>query len=258
MARKTKELKTKKPRAKRKTTKKVEKPVIQVNVQDNEQIPYLLMDAADDQQILKEINGQISDISDALVYCFTGRDGKQVTGLSWVGTKTASFYFRRKKLVNLSVEEITYRQDPQDNNYYIFEARIKDLISGATSIGIKRQCTKLRLRNGKVVDNEFWVEQGRTKAIRNAMQDLMPTDWIARQVKEWVKKGNFRVLNSSPVPALEDQSLNKIKPFVDKLSLAKTKEELAKLEGEVIADKNLTGKEKFTVRQMIAGRIRQL
>jgi len=251
------------PKKTAKTKTKVEKPKqVVVNVEKNDlngQLPYLLMDAADDSQVLAEIEGRISEIAGDLVYFFRDKTGHEVTGLSWVGTKAAAYHFRRQKMVNLSVEDVTWEKDKESPEHYIFKAKVKDLISGANSIGLKRQCVKLHKKDGKVIDNEFWVEQGRSKSIRNGMQDLMPTDWMAKQIKKWVKSGNVRVLKEDKAQiSLGTESLTKIKVFVNSISEAKTKESLDIIERNIIESKNLDGKEKYFVRQSLEARRKQI
>jgi len=61
-------------------------------------------------------------------------------------------------------------------------------------------------KTGGVKDNPFWYEQGVSKAQRNAMQSMMPADWIANLIAEWSQEGKIKTITptnnyNTPAPA---------------------------------------------------------
>lgn len=246
--------------AKIEPAKVVDKPVSVQELVKNEPVevaPYVAMDAADDEQVLDMIEGKIDSLKD-LVYSFE-QDGKRIVGLSWVGTKAAAFQLARKKICILSEEDFKYEVDPTDPEYVLFIVTVKDLVTGAKRYGSKRQWMKLHTRSKGDVPNKFWFEQGKSKATRNAMQDLMPAEWIAKMVDKWMKNGNARILledKSKNVP--DEKMLKHIAPIMNGINKADTKDRLTKIEGFVIQTTDLNGQEKYYLRQAIANRAKQL
>ena len=163
------------------------------NLASKDSAPYQAMDFADDDQILSEIQGKGAEIADEWIYTFRS-GGKEVTGLSWMGTKNAIYYFRRKKMADLYITDMEFIEDPTDKEYMLFKARCEDKINGGGIWGVKRQWTKMKLRDGSVVVDPFWYEKGTSKAQRNAMQAMMPADWITKLIKEWTDKGKTKAL----------------------------------------------------------------
>lgn len=220
----------------------------------DEQEPYVVMERFDEQQILADIDGQISQMADEMVYYFKDKNGKEVTGLSWVGTKAAGYHLRQKKVVNISQESVTFAQDPTDKDYMIFTVEAKDLISGAKAISMKRQDLFIRPKKGNPYPNPFWVEVGRSKAFRNAMQDLMPADWMAKMIKTWIDEGKVKIISAGSggnPNSLPGQSVAKIKPVLNKVNSAKTKEVLEKAKEYVQTTDALNGQEKNFLMKVI-------
>lgn len=249
----------KKTPAKKATVSKTEPVKVETPVSENPEDAFTLMDRANEEQILTEINGRGNEVANELVYSFTTKDGKQVTGLSWVGTKMAAYYMRQKKLVNLSDISVDYQKDPDDEEYYLFTATVEDVISKARSMGFKRQWKKVALKGGKVMDNNFWFEVGTSKAKRNAMQNLMPADWIAKQIQQWLKEGKVKVIGGAKTNnELPETSLSKVAPVINKINTAPDEETLVKAKDYVIGAKNLNGQEKNYLLKVIEARKQQV
>ena len=245
--------KVKKSTKKKPVFKKVEKDLM---LNDN-QVPYLVMDKMDDEQILADIGGKIDKFADKLVYCFEDKDGRQVTGLSWIGVKTMVFHLRRSKMANLSAEDVTYSVDLSDSEYVVFKAKVRDLISGATAIGLKRQPLKMHTKYG-VKPNNFWLEQGRTKAVRNAMIELFPADWVADKITEWIKGGKYQKLGNTQTSAIksgEQIDAKKIQPAVNAINKATTKEQLSEIDKKISVASGWNGQEKYFAKQLVQKRL---
>jgi hypothetical protein len=167
-------------------------------VVSEETAPFQVMDFADDEQILAEVQGKGAAIAEEWIYSFRQKDGKEVTGLSWLGTKNAAYWFRRKKMADLFITDLTVEEDPTDPEYKLVKASCEDKINGGKMWGVKRQWTKMKLRDGSTVIDPFWYEKGTSKAQRNAMQSMMPADWITKLIKEWTGLGKIKSLEAPP------------------------------------------------------------
>lgn len=182
-------MKTQNVKEKQKDQEIVEQAVVTPTTENT--APFELMDAADDEQILAEVKGKGAVVAEDWIYSFM-QDGKEITGLSWMGTKNAAFWFARKGFCKLDVTDVTVEPDPTNPEYMLCKARVQDQINGNSMFGFKRQWTKIMTRSRGAIDNPFWYEQGTSKAMRNAMQSMMPADWVTKLVKEWTDAGKVK------------------------------------------------------------------
>jgi hypothetical protein len=242
-----------------KVLKEIQKTLEQT--QTTTQDPYLSMDSSDDEQILAEIEGKAGLVADKWVYVFM-QGGKPIKGLSWIGTKNMVYYLRRKKQLNLSVEEITYEQDPTDKDFVLFRAKVRDLVSNAVSFGVKRQGVKMQLKDGSKVLDPFWYEKGFSKAKRNAFQDFLPTDVIAEWIDKWINEGKFEKLQGKQkerVLTLENKEMLNVKPFLQLIATAGQKEILDKLFVQISKKQDkLTAREMAYLKRAVEVRKKQL
>ena len=92
-------------------TKKKEKAVDDkkaVKLSDeNEVTPYEAMDLADEGQIINELEGKLTaEDMETFVYSFPDKStGRNVTGLSWKGTKATWWELNSKKLTNMTITD---------------------------------------------------------------------------------------------------------------------------------------------------------
>lgn len=187
-----------KEETKQKLMEKVNGDIAPVDAPTTDVAPFMAMDAADDEQILSEVKGKGATVAEEWIYSFE-QDGKEITGLSWMGTKNAAFWLARKNMAKLKISNVDVKPDPTDPEYMLCSANAEDSLNGVSTFGFKRQWTKLKRRDGSLVTNPFWYEQGTSKAMRNAMQSLMPADWITLMIKEWVDQGKIKKLDASRV-----------------------------------------------------------
>jgi hypothetical protein len=113
----------------------------------------------------------------------------------------------------------------------------------------------MKLRGGGIVPNPFWFEQGRSKAIRNAMQDMMPADWLSKMIREWTKAGKVKKLTAPIVftgnqPTFQEEG--ELKDYFAMVSEIKTNEEATNLEGQIRDDMKLTGRQKWVLRTRLS------
>ncbi|VVB53373.1 Uncharacterised protein [uncultured archaeon] len=134
-----------------------------------EQTPYQMMDRADEEQILAELNGLPDDVLDTMVYSFPS-GGKRITGLSWVGTKT------------LIVEAGNYAiEDPhivETADAFRVVCRARDLTRNIALYGAAEVPKRMKTRDGEIED-PFALSKALSKAQRNALQNLLPKKLVA-------------------------------------------------------------------------------
>jgi len=154
---------------------------------------YEAMDMADEAQIIDEIEGKIdpNDL-ETLVYSFTDKTtGKEITGLSWRGTKATWWEFNKTGLTDMTVTDhmnITQGDGYVDVAVYAFDNKRK---IGAW--GMARGYTSQQTRNGAIVDR-FASAKAMSKAQRNALNQLFPMEMVAKLIKQWMKGGKGKIL----------------------------------------------------------------
>lgn len=227
--------------------------------------PFELMDQQDDEQILAEVQGKGAAIAEDWVYSFQ-QDGKEVTGLSWTGTKNAAYWFRRKKMADLAITQLDVQPDPTNKEYMLVKAYCEDKINGGGMWGTKRQWIKLKTRNGGIIDNPFWYEQATSKAQRNAMQAMMPADWIAKLVKDWIQDGKVKKLaptgkyqadSATPRP-LPDDPIKRKKVFWARFFQLKSYSEAQTLLDDMEKDTIVSDADKYAIKKKVEEKKRSL
>ena len=164
-------------------------------------LPYVLMDSEDDQQILAELQGAVLD---TYVYSFE-QEGKTITGLSRAGVEQACRESANKRgEVYRIMDEPKVEEDAEYIKAIIKAGRYKILLDKKgnfkgeilldTAIGAKRQWKKLRTRDGKIIDNRFAFEMAISKAQRNAKMSLLPYKFIAEMINIYRKQGKEKVI----------------------------------------------------------------
>lgn len=172
-----------------------------------ERTPYQLMDALDDELIKAELENRIVD---TWVYSFSS-DGRPQTGLSKIGVDACCTEMAKKGNV-IRESEIRFDKDPTNSEYVLFQGMATRYIiieagkeiEMETVNGTKRQWTKMKLRNMKIVDDPFWYEKGAMKALRNARSRLIPEEIRTKVIALAKKKGKVK-------PVKEPKSKNEEK-----------------------------------------------
>ena len=96
------------------------------------------------------------------VYRFV-RDGRVVTGITWLGTKALAEYF------GISIVEADIREVGDG-----FFGKAKAIWEGRTAVGGAYQPKKMKLRDGREVPDEKAAVKALNKAQRNAILNLLP------------------------------------------------------------------------------------
>lgn len=151
---------------------------------------FELCEREDEDQILAELAGRVSD---KYVYEFPSSDGP-VTGLSYQGTNWACREFAKHGEVIRIVSKPEIQIDPIDGEYIIVSVVAQRFavnqetgkeIALDSRVGVKRQWTKMQKKaGGDIIPNKFFIEHGVNKAQRNALQALLPTDFVKKVIQQ--------------------------------------------------------------------------
>lgn len=152
---------------------------------------FMLMEAADNAQILAELDGQMLK---AMVYRVKGKDR-----LSYAGAKFAAI-----KLENIHVKEtiITYNKELDQ-----FEASALALNENIniTLPGFAEQPRLMKVWDNKQKNeshlevDEFARRKAAGKAVRNALMAVMPANHIAAYMRAAIEKGNIKTIKTVEV-----------------------------------------------------------
>jgi hypothetical protein len=171
--------------------------------------PFEVMDAMDDKLIMAEIKGRIVD---TWVYHFKDEYGREQWGLSKVGVDAACSELAKRGEVIRELD-IKHDLDPTDKEYILFTARAgryavardgKEVLLD-TAFGTKRQSIKIHKRDGSSTYNNFWFEQGATKALRNARNRLISEE-MRTSIIAFAREHNKTMNISTSRPAPERAS----------------------------------------------------
>lgn len=179
---------------------------------------YAIMDQMDDDLIKAEIENRITE---TWVYSFQA-DGRPQIGLSKVGVDACCTEMAKdgKRVIREGRPQMEI--DPTNAEYILFTCPASRFeinkedgreIQFETVYGVKRQWTRMRLRNQQVVEDPFWYEKGVAKAGRNARSRLIPEDikiQIFLLAKKEKKKERVRVIETpaqqSAAPAAAEKA----------------------------------------------------
>lgn len=171
---------------------------------DQGSIPMQLMDSYDDELILSDIKGTMasSDLSEKWIYEFYGSDGKVVRGLSWVGTKELRYWFAKKGTDLISelpefhkIEEVVINGKFYCDCTVAYEIQFKDGRKIKTTATVRQPYFAKRKGGGEyAVDASFVPRIAESKAQRNAIQKLIPSDTLAEFISFAVKKEKVQTL----------------------------------------------------------------
>ena len=166
--------------------------------------PFSLMDALDDEAILRELEGIATE---TLVYTIRDKSGKELTGLSKGGTDEACNVLAHQREV-IREEELHYTVQLESGEA-LFTVRAARYVVAKDGrevkldqvFGVKRQPLWYdgRQAAGPRVLNPHWYEQGAMKAARNARARLVPANVKAEIIARAKQTKRARVVDA-PVP----------------------------------------------------------
>lgn len=158
------------------------------------------IDALDEQQVIARLAGGLPEVTAKWVYSFPS-GGSTVTGLSIDGVQECA---RHLATQGEAIEQVWVHMDDQNENEAFFTACAVRYAVGPNgqrveldrAIRAKRQPKFTKLRNGGEQPNDFWYEVGVAKALRNAVEALLP-----EAIKQHMIKTAGKANGAAPTPA---------------------------------------------------------
>ncbi|MEW6624582.1 MAG: hypothetical protein AB1420_15910 [Bacillota bacterium] len=137
---------------------------------------FEIMDRRDEEQILKELQGAYLD---EFVYSFR-LGNRDIVGLSWAGVKEIA-----RKMGNISIKEI--KVDETEKSYRVL-AKAEDEVRRITMFGVAEQSKKMRLGDGREIDDVFALNKALSKAQRNAIRSVIPELMIKTMMQQFLEQ----------------------------------------------------------------------
>ena len=137
---------------------------------------YELLDQRDEEQILAEIKGNIIT---EMFYSFK-LEGREVTGVSWVGTKEIARQYGGINMDFVRVDETPLA--------YIAICKATDTKRGTSLLGTAMQSKMMNTRAGEVEDR-FAYTKAVSKAQRNAIRAIIPERFLIEMYEQFRKGG---------------------------------------------------------------------
>jgi len=151
------------------------------------------IDALDTELVIAKLSGGLPEVTRKWTYSFPSQ-GSTVTGLSIDGVQEAA---RHLATQGEAIEQVWVHLDDQNETEAYFTAcAVRYAVSSDgqrveldRAIRAKRQPKYTKLRNGGEQFNEFWYEVGVAKALRNAVEALLP-EAIKQHMIKFAGKAN--------------------------------------------------------------------
>jgi hypothetical protein len=162
-----------------------------------EEMPYAVMDAEDDKQIMAEMRGaKLEDF----VYYFEFQN-KVFVELSHSGVDELCRQSADKLKIIYELDGIVHQEHIGDYFFIIVKASRYQVIFDrktmqlvkiplGSHLGEKRQWKNQKLRTGAIVPDEFYFEKAISKAERNAKHDLLPYVFVKGAIKKFLDRKN--------------------------------------------------------------------
>jgi len=147
---------------------------------------FEILEKRDEEQILAEAQGNIIK---EMFYKFP-IDGKQVTGISWVGTKEIA---RRYGGIKMGLPQVTVLDDQ-----YVCSVQATDVKNDVTLIGSSMQPKNMTLKNGDIKPDRFAYVKVTSKAQRNAIRALVPETFLLEMEKTFSSGSYNQKKRSTP------------------------------------------------------------
>jgi hypothetical protein len=161
---------------------------------------FLLFDKQDDLAVVARLRGAVLK---EYVYAFR-QGGQMIYGLGVDGAEACKRELARMGEV-IREDEIDLIREDTERAYFRAKASRWAVKPGQpdvkldTSVELKNQKKYITKRDGTLEPNEFWFEQGGSKAMRNAILNLVP-ETIKQQIIESYKK-SARIVDPTPEQA---------------------------------------------------------
>ena len=134
------------------------------------------MEARDEAQILAELQGELVE---EMIYQFPNREGRTVTGISWMGIKEIA---RRYGKIDVNLVQI---EDLGDAIMIVVKAI--DIEKGTGLLGTSTQSKMMKKRDSSEEPDPFYVQKAMSKAQRNAIRSIIPETYFKAVFAELAK-----------------------------------------------------------------------
>ena len=175
------------------------------------------IDARDESQIMSELAGETVQEMYYTTEIYDRKLKKNVlkSKLSWAGTKEAA-----RSRGNIIVDDTPFITDMEDSLRVV--VRVTDLTKNFTIFGGCHQPKRMRIndvdpKTKQVIgyhleDDPYYFQKGLSKAQRNAIQAIMPADFIAKCLDRFVKIASRQALKAAEEkPRIEQPTKAEIK-----------------------------------------------
>jgi hypothetical protein len=145
-----------------------------IAAQKDQQI-IVMVEERDEKQILEELMGGVIR---EYVYQIPGQRPR----LSYAGVKEAARLRGNIHVTRIEIEET------KDGSMVIAKAEVYDLRHNFKIWGVAQQRKMMRLRDGREVEDEFYLTKVVSKAIRNGLRACIPEGLAAELIARWMKE----------------------------------------------------------------------
>jgi hypothetical protein len=141
---------------------------------EKDQQILVMVEERDEKQILEEMMGAILK---EYVYQIPGQRPR----LSYAGVKEAARLRGNIHVTKIEIEET------KDGSAIIAKAEVYDLQNNFKIWGVSQQRKKMKLKDGREVDDDFCLTKAVSKAIRNGLRACIPEKLNAELISRWLE-----------------------------------------------------------------------
>lgn len=172
------------------------------NNSSEDQEVYALMERRDEHQIMESIRGNFLE---EYVYQFENKEGRQITGLSWIGTQEAA---REYGSIQVSIDKV---KEVETKTHFVVTVEAVDTRTGSSRLGRSKQPKMMKLKNGTLIEDEFADVKALSKAQRNAIRSLLPQTWLKEFIKaRLVQNRKVAQGDQNPQPKAEEAQVQNL------------------------------------------------
>jgi len=150
------------------------------SVGDSQEIPYVIMDRKDEEQILTELQGNVIE---EYVYDFE-QNGRRITGLSYAGVLHVAQMMGHIHTGEPVIQEM--------NGGYLAKVQATDVKRNVSIWGVAFQPKNKKLKDGRIIPDYYAITIAVGKGTRNALRKLIPEKYVIQMINEYRKKRELK------------------------------------------------------------------
>ena len=155
-------------------TTKITEAAPGVLVAEKDQQILVMVEEREEKQIMEEMMGEVLK---EYVYQIPGQKPR----LSYAGVKEAARLRGNIHVTKIEIEET------KDGSTIIAKAEVYDLQNNFKVWGVAQQKKKMRLEDGREIDDEFCLTKAAAKAMRNGLRACIPEKLTAELISRWLE-----------------------------------------------------------------------